>query len=368
MTPGRPLDGRDIGLVHDYLLVMRGAERTFAAIADCWPQAPIHTTLYDADHMRSLLGPRDVRVSPLQRLGVRQRGFRALLPLFPWAVERLDVAMHDVVVSSSSAFAHGVRCRPGAVHVCYCYSPFRYAWHERATALREAPRPLWSTLNGLLDRIQDWDRRAHARVTHHIAISRLTQRRIAESYGRDSTIVHPPVEVERFAPRQAEDWFLIVGALVNHKRIEIALEGAARAGVRVKVVGNGPERGRLARLHPGVEFLGHVDDSALAELYSRARALIVPNVEEFGIAAVEAQAAGRPVVARAEGGTCETVIDGETGILLPEGTVGEIAETLRYVDFDSFSPATTRANAERFSVDRFRERLVAEVERVVVAN
>lgn len=343
---------------------MRGAERTFAAIADCWPEAPILTTLYDPDAMGGRLAGHPVSPSPLQHLRIRQRGFRRLLPVLPWAVSRLDGSEFDVLVSSSSAFAHGIRARDDAVHVCYCHSPFRYAWHERDTGLGEAPAPLRPALALALDRVRKWDVKAHSRVTAHIANGRLTQARIAQYYGRDSVIVHPPVEVDRFAPGTAEDWFLMVGELVSHKRIHVALAAAERAGVAVKVVGEGPELGRWRAAYPRAEFLGRVDDPTLASLYARARALIVPNLEEFGITAVEAMAAGRPVVAPAAGGAGETVIGGETGILLDRGDEDEIAEVLRETDFDRFDPLTTRRNAERFAPDRFRHRLRAEVERV----
>ena len=346
---------------------MRGAERTFAAMADCWPGAPVLTTLHDPDAIGDRFEGHAVRTSPLQRLGVRQRGFRALLPAMPWAVSRLDATEFDVLVSSSSAFAHGIRVPEDAVHVCYCHSPFRYSWHERATGIAEAPRPLRPALALTLDRVRKWDLQAHARVSRHIANGRLTQARIAEFYGRDSVIVHPPVEVDRFAPGVPEDWYLMVGELVSHKRINVALAAAERAQVPVKVVGEGPERARWQAAYPRAEFLGRVDDVTLADLYARTRALIVPNVEEFGITAVDAMAAGRPVVAPASGGAGESVLDGRTGVLLERGDEDEIADVLRSTDFDRFDPAVTRLNAERFAPDRFRERLRAVVDSAVGA-
>ena len=356
-----------IGLAHDYLLVMRGAERTFLAMSDQWPDAPVYTTLYDAAGTEQRFAGRRVHPSPLQRLGVRQRGFRYLLPLFPAAVERLPVGGHDVIVSSSSAFAHGVRHRDGAVHVCYCHTPFRYAWHERATALSEAPRALRPLLARQLDRIRAWDLRAAARVTRYVANSALTARRIADSYGRDATVVHPPVAVERFASDPApEDWLLVVCELVRHKRVDVALRAAARAQRPVKVVGSGPELERWRAQFPGADFLGRVDDDALDALYARALALVVPNVEEFGIAAVEAQAAGRPVLAVAEGGALETVLDGETGVLVGRDE-DALAEAMRDVDFTAFDAGATRANAARFAVREFQRRLAAEVDAAVAA-
>ena len=350
-------------LVHDYLLVLRGAERTFAAISDCWPGAPIYTTLYSEEGTAGRFSRHPVSTSFLQRLGPDQRTFRRLLPLFPAATQRLPVQEHDVVVSSSSAFAHGVVPGESATHVCFCHSPFRYAWQERELAISEAPRPLRPALGWTLRRIRDWDRRASGRVTHYVAGSELVRQRIADFYGRDSTVIHPPVETGRFAPAASHNgYFLFVGELVRHKRVHVALEAARRAERPFKVVGTGPELEALrARFGGSAEFLGRVSDDELAALYAEARALVVPNVEEFGIAAVEAQAAGRPVIARNAGGTRETVIDGETGVLVERGDVDELAEVMRDVDFDRFEPDEIARNAGRFSRERFQDAFRAEV-------
>ena len=351
--------------MHDYLLVMRGAERTFAAIADCWSNAPIYTLLYDPAGTNGRFDGRVVRPSPLQRLHVGQDGFRRLLPLFPFAAERLPVGDHDVIISSSSAFAHGVRPAEGAVHVCYCHSPFRYAWHARATALAECPRLLRPALSGTLRWIRRWDLHASQHVTHYVANSEISQRRIEQFWGRESTIVHPPVDVDRFTIGVPEDFFLVVSELVPHKRIETALCAARTARVPIKVVGTGPELERLRALYAtGAQFLGRISDEQLALLYGRARALVVPNVEEFGIAAVESQAAGRPVVALDAGGVRETVVDGRTGVLVGRDDVDTLAEALRHTDFDRFSPQEARDQAQRFSRQAFQEQFAAEVTRV----
>ncbi len=353
-----------VALVHDYLLVMRGAERTFATMTACWPEAPIFTTLYASDGTAGRFAEREIHTSYLQRSGVRQSSFRRLLPLYPSAVERLPVGPHKVIVSSSSAFAHGVRPDPDAVHVCYCHSPFRYVWHERDTALRECPRPLRPLVGRTLDRIRAWDLAAAGRVTHYVANSRCVKERIARYYGRDATVVHPPVEVDRFAPGEPEDYFLFVGELARHKRVRVALEAARRAGARMKVIGSGPDLERLEYEFGDVaQFLGRVSDEEVANAYAHARALVVPNIEEFGIAAIEAQAAGRPVIAIDEGGTRETVLNGETGVLVPRGSVDEIAEVMRHTDFDRFSSPRIVRHARRFSPEVFKERLMGEVAR-----
>ena len=353
-----------VGLVHDYLLVMRGAERTFHAMAGAWPEARIYTTLYDVAGTEGAFARRDVRTSFLQRTGAKQDGFRKLLPLFPAAVERLPVGEHELLVSSSSAFALGVRPGPGAIHVCYCHSPFRYVWHEREKALAEMPGPARPLGARVLERIREWDREASGRVTHFIANSEITRSRIREFYGRDSHLVHPPVEIDRFlaADAEPEDWFLMVGALVGHKRMESAFEAARAAGRRIRVVGDGPERERWQADYADVaEFLGRVPDDELIGLYSRALAVVIANVEEFGITAVEAQAAGRPVLAVAGGGVLETVVPGVTGELVePDG----LAEAMKGVDFTAFDPQAARSNAIRFGPEGFQVAVRSEVERL----
>jgi glycosyltransferase involved in cell wall biosynthesis len=354
-----------VGLVHDYLLVMRGGERTFAAIADCWPDASIYTLLYDDEGTDRRFHDRTVQTSYLQRLGIRQNGFRRLLPLFPRAASHLPVQDHDLVVSSSSAFAHGVRPRPGAVHICYCHSPFRYAWHERDRALEEAPAFARPLLRGVLSRVRSWDLDASQRVTHYVANSQITRERIQRVWNRDAEIVHPPVEVDRFEIGTPEDFFLVVMELVRHKRVDLALEAARKAGKPIKVVGTGPDAERLQALHGDhAEFLGRVDDAGLTDLYARALGLIVPNVEEFGIAAVEAQASGRPVVAVNAGGVRETVVDGTTGVLVPVDDVNAMAEALSATDFTRFVPERIRQHAYGFSTEAFKHRFSSEVERL----
>jgi glycosyltransferase involved in cell wall biosynthesis len=355
----------EVALVHDYLLTPRGAERTFAMIGECWPDAPIYALLYDAERMRELFGGRELHTSWLQRFGARQQSFRRMLPLFPLAVSHLLRDRPRLIVSSSSAFAHGVTPPEGATHICYCHSPFRYAWHERERALEEAHPGQRAVLGLVLSQIRRWDVRASRRVTHYIANSRITQERIERFYGRESTIVHPPVATHRFRSAEAEDYVVFVGEVTRHKRVELAIEATRRAQVPLVVVGSGPDLPRLQALHgERVRFAGRLDDEELVELLSRAKAQIVPNVEEFGIAAVEGQAAGRPVVAAAAGGALETILDGETGVLVEPDSVDALAEALRETDFSRFDPARAQANAARFSDEAFRERLTAEVARL----
>jgi glycosyltransferase involved in cell wall biosynthesis len=350
-----------VTLVHDYLLVMRGAERTFAAMAELYPQAPVFTLLYDEQGTDRRFAGHAITTSPLQRLGVRQSGFRNLLALYPWAIGRLRLPPSEVVLSSSSAFAHGVRAPEGAVHVCYCYTPFRYAWYEQDRALAETGAPLRPLLRWVLRRTREWDLAASRRVDRYIAISELSRERIKRFYGRDAAVVHPPVETHRFAPGTPGDSLLLVSELVRHKRVDVALEAARRAHAPIRVVGSGPELAALGEAFPEAEFLGRVGDRALAELFAQARAVLVPSVEEFGITAVEAQAAGRPVIAAAAGGALETVLDGETGLLVRPDDVEAFAQAIARIDRLDFDPARTALNAERFSVAAFKRQISAQL-------
>jgi glycosyltransferase involved in cell wall biosynthesis len=358
-------DSPSIALAHDYLLVMRGAERTFAAIAERYDGAPIFTLLYDEAGTDGRFAGHPLTTSPLQRLGVKQDGFRRLLPLYPRAVERLRVNPCEVLLSSSSAFAHGVRAPAGAVHICYCYTPFRYAWYERERALAEAPALLRGALGWELSRIRRWDLAASTRVDAYIAISQLSRERIARYYGREATVIYPPVETHRFTPGEPGDSLLVVSEIVRHKRLQVALEAARRARAPIQVVGSGPDHAALSEAYPEAEFVGRASDGELAQLYARARALLVPSMEEFGIAAVEAQAAGRPVIAAAAGGALETVRDGETGLLVGLDDVDAFAEAIARIDRLGFDPQRAVQNAARFSVAAFQRALSAEVTRIL---
>ena len=364
---GDAADGEAAGcvsLVHDYLLVMRGAERTFAAMADLYADAPILTLLYDEVGTKRRFAGRSITTSSLQRLGVDQSKFRRLLPLYPRAAERLKPPVSDVLLSSSSAFAHGVHKPEGAIHICYCYTPFRYAWYEQECALDEVSRALRPLLRSQLRRIRNWDLAASRRVDAYIAISEYGRERIRRCYGRDAAVIHPPVDTHRFAAGEPGDSLLVVSELVRHKRVSVALEAARRAKMPIRVVGSGPNYDVLSKYYSEAEFLGRADDKQLAELYASARAVVVPSIEEFGITTVEAQAAGRPVIAAAAGGALETVLDGQTGRLAIPDDVGSFAQAMREIDQLDFSPAKAMRNAERFSVASFQRRLSAHVTEV----
>jgi glycosyltransferase involved in cell wall biosynthesis len=354
--------GARVALIHDFLLDLRGAERVFAAICDAWPEADVFTAVYDERGTEGRFADRNVHTSFLQRLRPTSRTFRPLLPFYPHAVESFDLRGYDTVISSSSAWAHGVLVDPGAVHVCYCHNPFRYAWTEREATLQARGPLVRPALRLLLSRWRQWDWIAAQRVDRYVANSRTTAERVRRYLGRESTVLHPPVEIDRFMPGSVGDHYVVLAELMAHKRIDIAVEAFSRLGLPLVVVGDGPEGRRLRRLAgPSVSFTGRVSDERVAELLAGARALVVTAVEEFGIAAVEALAAGRPVIALGEGGVRESVAPGVTGTFYERNDAAALAESVLAFDPLAIDPAACRAAAERFSVQRFQNRLAAIV-------
>jgi glycosyltransferase involved in cell wall biosynthesis len=357
VTYTRPLMplGR-VALIHDFLLDVRGAERVFLALCDQFPQADLFTAVYDEEGTEGWFAHRDVNTSFLQRLRPTARTFRPLLPLYPYAMEALDLSGYDLVISSSSAWAHGVLVDPEAVHVCYCHNPFRYAWNAREQTMRNHNAVTRAALGVILKRWRMWDFIAAQRVDTYVANSETTRRRINRYFARDAAVLHPPVDTSRFRPAGAPgDAYVVLSELMPHKRIELAVRAFDRLGEKLIVVGNGPDARRLRRMAgPTVSFTGRVSDGEAASLLSSARALVVTATEEFGIAAVEAQAAGRPVIALREGGARETVLEGLTGAFFEEPTVDALADAVRAFDVDAIDPATCVRNAARFDVGRFK--------------
>jgi glycosyltransferase involved in cell wall biosynthesis len=346
---------RRVALVHDFLVDVRGAERTFEAVCELWPEADIFTAVYDEEGTEGRFAGRTVHASFLQRVRPTARSFRALLPLYPTAMERLDLSGYDLVVSSSSAWAHGVVPAPDAVHVCYCHNPFRYAWDERDATLAARGPVTRPVLRHILDRWQGWDRRVSQRVDRYFANSDVTRERIRRHFDRDAAVIYPPVRTDRFSPGPRGAHHVLVSELVAHKRIDVAVRAFTQLGWPLVVVGDGPEGRRLQRMAgPSVIFAGRVSDARLSELVRSSRALVVTAVEEFGIAAVEAQAAGRPAIVPATGGGRETVIEGETGAFYETGDWAALAAVVARFPADDVEPRACVANATRFSAARFR--------------
>lgn len=357
-----------VAIVHDWLNQSGGAERVLTEIHRLYPSAPVHAIVYDAHRAPAEMRSWDIRPSFLQRVPFARRKHQAFLPLMPLAVEQFDLSGFDLVISTSSACAKGVITQPGATHVCYCHTPFRYIWdhyHEYTRGLRAraliAPVAHW---------LRVWDQLSAARVDHFVANSNWIASRIRSYYRRESEVIHPPVDVDRFQPTRSapEDFYLVVSRFVSYKRIDLAIQAANRLGRRLVVVGDGPNRRRLEALAgPTVEFLGLRSDAEVADLYARCRAFLFPAWEDFGIAPVEAQAAGRPVIAFGRGGALDTVIDGVTGIFFDEQTVESLIEAMERAERMEFDPGACRANAEGFDAQEFRRRFQSAVDGQLLA-
>jgi glycosyltransferase involved in cell wall biosynthesis len=363
------MDGPRVALVHDFLLDLRGAERVFAAVCDAWPQADVFTAVYDEKGTEGRFAARQPRTSFLQSVRPSSRTFRPLLPLYPHAIESLNLEGYDIVISSSSAWAHGVLVDPGAVHVCYCHNPFRYAWTEREATVAARPAPIRLPLRMLLSRWRQWDWVVAQRVDRYVANSQLTRKRIERYFGRDADVLHPPVELERFRTGEVGDHYLVVAELMAHKQIEVAVAAFNRLRMPLVVVGDGPELRRLRRLAgPTVRVTGRLPDDRVAELMRSARALVVTAAEEFGIAAVESLASGRPVIALGAGGVLESVREGATGAYYRASNPEALAEVIADFDPFAFDPAVCVAAAQRFGTARFQAALRAIVEDAVAAE
>jgi glycosyltransferase involved in cell wall biosynthesis len=359
-------EGSRVALVHDFLVDVRGAERVFLALCDLFPHADLFTAVYDEEGTEGRFAERTVHTSFLQRLRPNARTFRALLPLYPSAMESLDLRGYDLVVSSSSAWAHGVIPDEDAVHVCYCHNPFRYAWNARQETLAARGPVGRAALGAVFQRWRQWDWIAAQRVDAYVANSQTTRRRVARYFGRDATVLHPPVEVDRFTTAAPGGAYVALSELMPHKRIDLAVRAFNALRLPLIVIGNGPDARRLRRLAgPTVSFAGRVSDAEAARLLARAQALVVTATEEFGIAAVEAQAAGRPVIALREGGVRETVREGVTGAFYERPEVDALVEAVRSFDALAVDPAACVASAKRFDTANFRRGLTAVVERVL---
>jgi glycosyltransferase involved in cell wall biosynthesis len=358
-----------VALVHDFLLDVRGAERVFLVMCDIWPDADLFTAVYDEQGTEGRFSHRAVHTSFLQRLRPSSRTFRTLLPLYPAAIESFDLSGYDVVVSSSSAWAHAVICDEGTAHISYCHNPFRYAWNDRDATLAACRTPASrAMLRAIFHRWRQWDWIAAQRVTSYVTNSRTTQARIDSYFGRTSQIVYPPVDTSRFGPAPVGDHYLILSELMRHKRLDVAIGAFNKLRRPLVVVGDGPDYRRLRRLAgPTVSFTGRVTDAEAARLLATSRALVMTGVEEFGIVAVEAQAAGRPVISVRGGGALETVKEGVTGAFWGGGA-DELAAAVAAFDDGAVDPEECRESAARFDQSVFRQALPREVERALAGE
>ncbi len=360
VNEGKGRDPMRVALVHEWLVRWGGSESVLQSFSSVFPGAPIHTLVHRPDpQVADIFPPTRVLTTVLHRLPGVAGYYPVTLPLMPWAWRRLRLESFDLILSSSHAFAKAVRKAPGALHVCYCHTPPRYLWDLHEEYARGAARLLAGPLLAWLRR---QDLAAAQGVDVWIANSRFVAERIQRIYGAEAQVIYPPVDVDAFGVAAGGDYYLAGGRLVGYKRIDRAVQAANRAGFDLIVFGDGPERRRLERMAGStVRFVGAVSQDRLNALLAGCRAYLFPGVEDFGILPVEAQAAGRPVVALARGGARESVIDGETGVLFEDDSVEGLVRAIEEAAGVPWRPDVSRANAERFSRSRFE----AEIRRAV---
>ena len=373
VNPGRPgasLEGMRVAIIHYWFTGYGGGERVIEAFAGMFPQADFFALVASERGIPAALSKRRLTTSFVGSIPGAKRWYRHFLPLFPYALEQFDLHGYDLVISSESGPAKGVIVPPGACHICYCHSPMRYVWdmyHEYRKGMNPLARAVFSLASHY---VRQWDVTTAARVDHFVANSQYVAGRIRKYYRRESTVIHPPVDVTAgYLADRTDDYYLVVSRLVPYKRVDLAIEACNRLGRRLRVVGAGPEEKHLRRLAgPTIEFAGKLDDQRLRECYARSRALLFPAEEDFGIVPVEAQSFGRPVIAYGRGGALETVIGldeggdprAATGIFFDQQTAESLAGAIgRFEEIErEFSPECIRASAQRFSLERFKKEFV----------
>jgi glycosyltransferase involved in cell wall biosynthesis len=359
-----------VAVIHDWLVAFGGAERVLAAILECLPEAEVFTVVdFMADGDRGFLRGRKIHTSFVQRLPFARRRYRSYLPLMPLAVESFDLSGFDLVVSSSFCVAKGVLTGPDQLHVSYVHSPMRYAWDLQHQYLQEAN--LTRGVRGavtrlLLQRMRMWDYRTANGVDRFISNSQFIARRVWKTYRRECAVIAPPVDTAYYRPGgRKEDFYVTASRLVPYKRVNLIVDAFARMPHRrLVVVGDGPDFEKIAQRAPAnVQMLGHRPQGELRDYMQRAKAFVFAALEDFGIAPVEAQACGTPVIAYGRGGVTETVIDGLTGTFFAEQSVESIVGAIDRFEDGALgrNPAVVRANALRFSAERFKERFGAYI-------
>lgn len=354
-----------LALVHDWLNQMGGAEDVLDELMRYYPTSPVYTSIYDRERMPTHWQQYDIRTLLLDNMPGIYESHQRYLPFYPLAWGRLDLSEYDVLLSNKSGFCHGVQAHAETLHICYCLAPTRYVWQFEHYAEREnLSQSIRWAVERVLPWLQRWDRTAADRVDHFIAISTEIQQRILDYYGRESVIIYPPVDVkERFhISQEPGDYFLSLGRLVPYKRVDLIVEACTRLNLPLKIGGSGRDRERLEALAgETVEFLGFVPDEDLPDLFANCRAFVFPGYEDFGITPVQAQAAGRPVIAFGAGGALDTVVEGETGEFFWEQDVEALMDVLVEFDATAYDPVLIRQHALKFDKAVFRQQMMEYV-------
>ena len=357
-------------LCHDWLTGMRGGEKCLEILCDGFPDAEVVTLIHNREAISEAINTHPIRTSWLQRVPGVMKRYRMLLPVFPWTINHQPPIGGDLLISTSHCVAKALRTRPETRHLCYCFTPMRYAWTFQDEYF--AGRPIRAIVaKPILAYLRRWDRRVSSRVDRFVAISEHIRKRIQLFYGRDADVVYPPVDIERLTPGTAAHggYDLVLSALVPYKRIDLAVRAYAQLGYPLKIVGIGGELQRLkAMAAPNIEFLEWQSDAAILALYRGCRQLIFPGEEDFGIVPLEAQACGRPVVAFARGGALETIVDGRTGIFFNEQTPASLLDAVARGADNRWDMDVIRANAESFGPDRYIAGLARSIDACMQAE
>ncbi|OGF26676.1 hypothetical protein A2242_01765 [Candidatus Falkowbacteria bacterium RIFOXYA2_FULL_47_9] len=360
-----------IALIHDHLAQLGGAEKTLQALTELFPQAPVYTLLYNPKHAEHFFNLQNIHASFLQNMPGGVQKYQWYMPLMSSAVESFDLSGYDLIISSASSFAKGVITPPQATHICYCHTPTRYLWHYNHAYINElaVPKFLKKIISVYLSRVRQWDTAAARRVDYFIANSQTTQARIKKYYRRESIVIHPPVDTHLFKiSERIDDYFLTGGRLTPYKRFDLTITAFNKLQLPLCIFGEGPDRRRLQKMAgPTISFIGAVSDEKKAEYFSRCRAFIHPQEEDFGITQIEALASGRPVIAYNRGGAAETIVHGQTGVLFDEQTWEALADAvlrLAHTNEFNFNPQAIKQYAEKFSVERFKREILTYIDTI----
>jgi glycosyltransferase involved in cell wall biosynthesis len=356
-----------LALVHDYLNEMGGAERVVEVLLKTFAEAPLYTSVFNPRTVSRTFSEHVIRTSYLQAFATKKLITKIFAPLLPDAFRRFDLRAYDVVVSSSSGFAHHIRPF-GGIHICYCYTPPRFLWQPEEY-FRDRPN-LERFSRPVLNVLRKHDRLAAKSVDVYVGISDEIARRIAATYGRQARVIHPPVDTARFQISQKRSGrFLVVSRLLAYKRIDLAIEAADRGGFQLDIIGDGPDRRRLqAMAGANVRFLGRRSDEEVKGALATCEALILPGSEDFGLTVVEAQASGRPAIAFASGGALETVADGISGYLFERQEWDVLAAAMGRSQATKLDPQEIQAWARRFDTSVFRQKLRVLIDEATAAS
>lgn len=353
---------KKVALAHDHLFQIGGAEKVLVALSTIYPVAPIFTLINDRKISNKILQNKQIISSYLQKIPGANRFFKYFLLLMPPAWEKIDLSKYDLVISSSSGFVKGVRTGHNSQHICYCHTTTRYLWDDQEEYIGNLPEAkiVKYFLPRFLSKLQNWDFSKAQEVNHFIANSHFIARKIKQHYKKDSIVIHPPIKVKEFSlADKVEDYYLIVSRLRPYKKVDLAVKAFNNLKLPLKIIGGGSELKKLKKMaHSNIEFLGEVSDQERNYYLSRCKAFIYPQVEDFGISALEAMASGRPVIAYKAGGALETVVEGKTGVFFEEQTWESLAHKILRFDDSKFQSAIIRDHAKNFDEEKFKQKIL----------